>query len=270
MTNEELVVLIQSGKNEYMEELYISNKPFIYQIVKRFSYVTNVSDPYHNVAITEVDDLMNEAYFGLYRAVERFDSSKGVLFLSYASYWIKQSIKRYLENCGNVLHVPIKLQQKIYKYNQLTSYFLSNYNRVPIRNEYKYYLGINYKQLDHLEQFIHVGHVGSLDSAIQNDDDNTKCLGDTIKSSENIEEETTNELVKVELWNHICEVLKSDEAVSIIRLIYYENMSLYTVAKTIGKSREYVRKVQAVSLKRLRCNSKTKHFMYCFDDVSDS
>ena len=108
MTNEQLVAQIQGGLDvkENMQQLYLQNKGMIYRMVKKYRNIDKMTD---------IDDLMQQAYLGLVEAVDRYEPEKGVLFLSYATYWIVQSVKRYLEQCGRVMYLPAHTQEKVYK-----------------------------------------------------------------------------------------------------------------------------------------------------------
>jgi RNA polymerase primary sigma factor len=129
MSNEELVKLIQQGTDPVgnMEQLYIQNKGLIFAVVKKYRYACQAD--YNSTPIIEEDELMHEAYFGLVRAVESYDLSQRVLFMTYATSWIRQDVKRYLNNFGRVIRVPVHTQEKVYKYNQVTAYYLKNFNR---------------------------------------------------------------------------------------------------------------------------------------------
>ncbi len=110
MSNEELVQQIQQGIDikGNMEQLYIQNKGLIYATIKRYRYACQ-SD-YNSLPIIEMDELMNEAYFGLVKAVENYNPNQGILFMSYAPNWIRQAVKRYLDNCGRTIRVPVHTQ----------------------------------------------------------------------------------------------------------------------------------------------------------------
>lgn len=84
MTNEELAVRIKAGLDvtENMLDLWQQNKRFIYKIAKKYS------------GHAELEDLEQEGYLALYDAVDGFDPSKGVRFLTYASYWISNTAYR--------------------------------------------------------------------------------------------------------------------------------------------------------------------------------
>ena len=91
MTNEILVEKIRGGYSvtDNMQLLYERNLPLIRKFIKSY-------------AVFEcMDDLMQEAYFGLWEAVQHYESSENVLFMTYAEYWIKQSVRHYIQKCGS-------------------------------------------------------------------------------------------------------------------------------------------------------------------------
>ncbi|MDF2544332.1 MAG: polymerase, sigma 70 subunit, RpoD subfamily [Herbinix sp.] len=122
MSNEELVERIQHGINvqENLELLYTQNKGFIFNVCRMYRYACR-SD-YNGTPIIEMDELMNEAYFGLVEAAKRFDPDQWNTFLTYAEHWIRRAVKRFLDNSGQVIRVPVHMQEKVYKCNQITLY----------------------------------------------------------------------------------------------------------------------------------------------------
>lgn len=95
MSNEELVERIRNGYHvtENMQVLYENNLPLIKKFIKPYTYYESE------------EDLLQEAYFGLWEAVRHYESAENVLFMTYARYWIKQSIQRYMENSGSILRI---------------------------------------------------------------------------------------------------------------------------------------------------------------------
>ena len=109
MSNEELVSLIQQGvdvKNN-LGVLYQQNEGFIRNIVRPLC------------EYAEADDLMQEAFFGIAKAVEQYDESQGVLFLTYATHKVRQSCIRYIENNSHLIRIPVHMQQRIRAYKKL-------------------------------------------------------------------------------------------------------------------------------------------------------
>lgn len=96
MSNEELVERIQSGEDAQnnMLKLWQQNRGMIERLANDYSKVE------------EREDLKQEAYFGLYRAVESYNPNKGSSFLTWAIYWIRQSMQRYCQNNGTI-RIPV-------------------------------------------------------------------------------------------------------------------------------------------------------------------
>ena len=108
--NETLVERIQSGYcvAENMRALHENNLPLIKKFIKSFA------------AYDPMEDLLQEAYFGLWEAVQHYETSENVWFMTYAEYWIKQSVQRYLEKCGSTVRIPSHIRQRIGRYKKRT------------------------------------------------------------------------------------------------------------------------------------------------------
>lgn len=108
MTNEALVERIRNGYSVTgnMQLLYENNLPLIKRYIKPYT------------AYEPMEDCLQEAYFGLWEAVKRYETSENVLFMTYAGYWIKQSVQRYIEKCGAVVKIPSHTRQKIARYKK--------------------------------------------------------------------------------------------------------------------------------------------------------
>ncbi len=257
MSNEELVDQIQKGinKSEYMEQLYIQNKGFIYNIVRKYRYACRSS--YDGVPILEL-----EAYFGIVEAVERFDPDLGAGFLTYASLWINQVVKRFLDNSGQVIRVPVHRQQEIYKYNRVKAYYLNHYDREPSIREYSSHIDISPVQVEKLEQFMFQGSVQSLDEAVPGGEGESISYLDTIPAEVNIEqaivEREAAKQIREELWGVINEVLHHEKMAAALFYRFKEGLTLNETGKQMGITRELVRQYESKALRRLRCNSRTK------------
>lgn len=96
MCNEEIVQNIQDGINvhENLERLWENNSGYVVTVARKYE------------AAEELDDLINQGFIGLYKAVEMYKPDKGAKFLTYATYWITQSIQRYIQNYGKLNRVP--------------------------------------------------------------------------------------------------------------------------------------------------------------------
>ena len=108
MTNEELVKRIRGGSlvSDSMQLLYERNLPLIKQCIKPYA------------AYEPMEDLLQESYFGLYEAVQHYETSENVLFMTYAPYWIRQAVIRYIKKCSSTVRIPGNARQKIAKYKK--------------------------------------------------------------------------------------------------------------------------------------------------------
>lgn len=265
MSNEELVKLIRQGMDPVgnMEQLYIKNQGIIFSMVKKYRYACQ-SD-HNSTPIIELNELMHEAYFGLVKAVENYDASQGVLFMSYAPYWIRQAVKRFLDDSGRVIRVPVHKQAQVYQYNQVTAYFLQNFNRFPLVQEYARWLHVSEKAVEQLQQFMSRGEVRSLDYVMPGTEDEDITVADSVASDVDIESEVvervSQEQLKSELWDMVREVLQHDKMTEAICYRFKEKLTLEESAIRMGITRELVRVYEGKALRRLRCNSRSKRLI---------
>jgi len=268
MSNEELVSLIQSGINtcDNMAILYEQNIGFIKSVIKKFSYACQVKNRHKNVPIIEFEELMNEAYFGLAKAADKYDPNQGFLFSTYAAAWINQSAKRFLDNSGKVVRVPVNTQAKVYKYNQVKAYYLHTYNREPDTEEYAWSIDITVKAVMQLEKFMFQDRVKSLDDFIPGGEDAGELkISDSVASSENMEDETIEPIIEEqlrnELWPIVKEVLSNDNMNEIIRARFVDGLTYREIGEHLKISADMVRNYESNAIRRLRSNSRTKHLI---------
>lgn len=128
MTNEEIVTAIQDGKYELMAELYQRNRHFIRLLIQRLG-IEQAED---------IRDAMQDAYFGLYEAVQGFDSDKGYKFMTYAKYHIQSAIQR---GHNSVLNIPEYVYTAARKIKRMRDKLTQELNRMPTTAELSEYTG---------------------------------------------------------------------------------------------------------------------------------
>ena len=145
MTNEELVAEIQQGINlkENMSHLYMQNKPLISKLIK----------PY--ISYAEYDDLMQEAYFGLQKAIEHYTPMKNIKFISYAVYWIISEVARYTYKNSNTKNISISKMQEIYRYKKFLAQYSFLNSELPKDNVICNELKITQGHLNSIRKTIH-------------------------------------------------------------------------------------------------------------------
>lgn len=263
MLNEELVFLIQKGIDsaENMAMLYMQNRKLIYSIISKYRYACRSSKK--GTPIIEMGELMNEAYFGLVKAVESFDFTQGIRFMSYAPYWIRLAVKRYLDNCGRIIRVPVHKQEKVFRYNQVTAYFLKSYNREATTEEYASWLRISKKSVEELEKFMFQDKIRSLDETVQGSDDESICLADSICTDSDMEneivEKASGQELRNELWDTIYKVLKDDNMVRILRQRFIDDLTFEEIGSRNHMSGAAAAQLITQILRLLRRNTRIKN-----------
>lgn len=241
MTNEMIVARIRSGSSvtDNMQLMYENNLPLIKRFIK----------PYTTIEQTE--DLLQEAYFGLWEAVQHYETSENVLFMTYAGYWIKQAIIRYIENCGSVVRIPGHTRQKIARYKKTVEGLSQEYGRIPTDKEIADSLCISISEIKNIKSYMQ--EVASLDSPFAEDESLT--LSDTLQADFNLEnnviEEVYTEQSKADLWG-IVDDYTSKEQAEVLRKRYIENKTYREIAIENNVSLDRGRQIEQAGLRKLR------------------
>ena len=133
MTNEEIVRLIRQGDNSLMGDLYEQNRRFILAVIKHIG-----------IQPDNYEDAMQDAYFGLYEAVNGFDESKGCKFLTYAKYHLQVAIQR---GQTNAVHIPEQVRDTARKIKRIQNQLSQKLNRTPTTAELSKCTGLDTKTI---------------------------------------------------------------------------------------------------------------------------
>lgn len=256
MTNEALVERIRNGYSvtDNMQLLYENNLPLIKRYIKPYT------------AYEPMEDCLQEAYFGLWEAVKRYETSENVLFMTYAGYWIKQSVQRYIEKCGAVVKIPSHTRQKIARYKKTVERLSQEQGRTPTDAEVAANMGVSVASVQEIKGYMQ--GVASLDSPLSVDDELT--LGDSVQADFSLENETIDKMYeeysKSELWG-IVEHYTGERENHIIKEYFIHNKSMPEIAKeqsiTVGR----VREIKEAGLRRLRIGKAKRELLEKFDIV---
>ena len=240
MSNEELVERIRNGYHvtENMQVLYENNLPLIKKFIKPYAYY----EP--------EEDLLQEAYFGLWEAVQHYESSENVLFMSYARHWVRQSIQRYMEYNGSIIRMSSAYRKKIAHYKKTVQEFEQTYGHTPTDEEIADYSLLPLSEIQKIKTYMQ--EIVSLDAPIKADEE--LSLADTIADDFSLEDDTVDKIFKEyqqsELWG-IVERYTDNQQEQVIRQYYKEGKTLSEIARESGISLERVRQYRAAGLRRL-------------------
>ena len=237
---------IQEGDDEALERLVESNLRFVVKVAKR----------YRRFGVSFLD-LINEGNLGLIEAAKRFDPTRNVKFISYAVWWIRQSILAVLSNLGRPLRLPIKINAALYKVGISMANRQNELNQKPSLEEIADDVGIT---RDELVSILKVGGEGiSLSQPLTGEREGT--LEDFLVQTRipSAEQEAVKGSVKKALHEVLGEL--GEREAQILRLRYGldddSSLTLQQIADRIGLSRERVRQIEEKALQKLRHNRKT-------------
>ncbi len=247
ITPDEEVILaqkIKQGDQRALDKLTKANLRFVVSVAKQ----------YQNQGMS-LPDLINEGNVGLIKAAQRFDETRGFKFISYAVWWIRQSILQALAEQSRIVRLPLNKIGSMNKINKTFAKLEQEYERTPNYEEVAATLDISDYEVK--ESMRHTGKHLSMDAPLANDEDNT--MYDFMRSEDNVtpESELMYESLKTEI-NRAISTLSNKEA-DIIRMFFgldgYTPMTLDEIGEKFDLTRERVRQIKEKAIKRLKQTS---------------
>lgn len=240
---------IQDGDEHALEELILANLKFVVSVANR----------YKNTGIS-LSDLINQGNLGLVEAAKRFDPDRGVKFISYAVWWIRQAIIQALAEQSGTVKLPIKQASILYKINTAIEKLTKENGREPTSFELSNYLDIDSEDIENVLRVSR--NYLSLEAPIKAGED--KSFIDLLESDQQgVEEEIVLKTLKNSL-DGIVDELDEREADIVKWRFGFDGeapKTLEEVGDILNISRERVRQIEARALNKLRKKA-TKRKLY--------
>jgi len=220
-------------------------------------FVVSVSKQYQNQGLS-LPDLINEGNLGLIKAAQRFDETRGFKFISYAVWWIRQSILQALAEQSRIVRLPLNKIGAINKINKAYAKLEQKFEREPNSEEIAILLEITENEVK--ESMKNSGRHVSMDAPLVQDEDNN--MYDVLRSEDGPTPET--ELLYESLRKEIeraVSTLTQREA-DVVRLYFGLNgshpMTLEEIGERFDLTRERVRQIKEKAIRRLKHTSRSK------------
>ncbi|MEG1607862.1 MAG: RNA polymerase sigma factor RpoD/SigA [Mucinivorans sp.] len=242
----ELAQRIHKGDAEALEKLTKANLRFVVSVAKQ----------YQNQGLT-LPDLINEGNLGLIKAAEKFDETRGFKFISYAVWWIRQSILQALAEQSRIVRLPLNQVGSLNKINKAFARFEQENERTPSPEELSRVLDL---PRDKVADTLRVsGRHVSVDAPFAEGEDNS--LLDVLVNSDspNADRSLINESLCTEIDRSLSTL--TDRERDIVKSFFgigSAEMTLEEIGDEFGLTRERVRQIKEKAIRRLRHGSRSK------------
>ena len=243
----ELAIRIQKGDDLAMKELIVSNLRFVVSVAKKYQG--------NGLSLA---DLINEGNLGLIKAAKRFDHSRGFKFISYAVWWIRQSILQALAEQARLIRLPLNRVGTITKITRVAEKLEAEIERQPKANEISHQLEMSADDVVNAMQYSR--RHSSLDTPFQDGEDNS--LMDVLENPQDLnpDEKLMQESMKEDVLSSLDTLSERERCV--IEMYYgigrESALTLNEIGEEFNLTRERVRQIKAKAIQRLGHKSRSK------------
>ena len=234
---------IRTGDQEALDKLTRSNLRFVVSVAKQ----------YQNQGLS-LSDLINEGNVGLMKAAKRFDETKGFKFISYAVWWIRQSILQAIVEYSRIVRLPLNKVGSYNKVNEAFLTFVQEFEREPTHEELGELLGMNPREISNMLKGN--GRHLSVDAPLSGEDGDSTMLDVISSGDEGMAPD--GDLMEQSLKEEVQQGLSilSPREVEVLSAYYglngYKSLTLEEIGELYGLTRERVRQIKERAIRRLR------------------